>query len=122
MATWGGERDKGEEREKKDEKKDGEDTYIYRMSRKFLPSAFVYIEQNKLIEKSSTILSFSQRTEILLKIVENWSSIIFYSNVNFTEKQWDKNCLFSSHKVLRIFSEFFNIAFFHVDKNKKMLY
>ena len=33
----------------------------------------------------------------------------------------DKNHLFSSHKVLRIFSEFFNTVFFHV-KNRKMQY
>jgi len=32
----------------------------------------------------------------------------------------DKNHLSFSHKVLRIFSEFFNIVFFHFDKNKKM--
>jgi len=32
-----------------------------------------------------------------------------------------KNCLFSSHKALRIFSEFFNtVIFSHVGKNEKM--
>ena len=32
----------------------------------------------------------------------------------------DKNCLFSSHKILRIFLEFFNTVFSHVGKNEKM--
>ena len=42
MATWGGERDKGEEREKKDEKKDGEDTYIYIECRVSFCQALLY--------------------------------------------------------------------------------
>ena len=43
----------------------------------------------------------------MLKIAKNRFAIIFYSNtINFTEKL-QKNCLFSSHWTLGIFSEFF---------------
>jgi len=55
---------------------------------------------------------FAMINEILIiKIAKYWFSIIFYSNTtNFTKKTArDKKCLFSSHKVLRIVSEFFQI-------------
>jgi len=32
----------------------------------------------------------------------------------------DENCLFSFHRTLRIFSEFFNTVFSHIGKNEKM--
>jgi len=64
----------------------------------------------------------------LLKIAENWFSIIFYSNIiNFSEKLQETKIylfinLFSSYRALRIFSEFFNTIFSHVVKMGKMQY
>ena len=63
----------------------------------------IFVIVNKiLITKNRRILVFNN---FLLKYYQLYRKIAS-----------DKGCLFSSHRVLRIFSEFFNTAFFHVGK------
>jgi len=66
------------------------------------------MNQNVLYHFATSVIV----NRILLKTAKILVSIIFYSDtVNFTEKLYrktvsDKNCLFFSLRVLRIFSEF----------------
>jgi len=76
------------------------------VSQKVLFAIFALINKitkNLLITKNCRILVFNN---FLLK---------FHQLYRKTAR--DKNCLFFSHKVLRIFSEFFNTVFSHVAKN-----
>ena len=75
---------------------------------------FVYIERIKLSRKVFYHFAiFAVVNKILIT-----NKLKYYQLYRKIAR--DKNHLFSSHKVLRIFSGFFDTVFSHVGKNKKM--
>ena len=93
--------------------------YIYRVSRKFLPIAFVQIERNKLSRKILYYFAIfalvnkiliTQRLPIL--ILTNFL-IKYYQLYRKTAR--DKKYLFSSHRTLRIF---YQLHFFILQREK----
>ena len=87
------------------------DIMLYRLSRKFLPIAFVQIERTKLSRKVLYHFAIFVIVNKIL-IIKNCQILIlnnfllkYYQFYRKTAK--DKNHLFFSHRTLKIFSEFF---------------